>query len=647
MDASELLDKFVKYAELDKEEKVTYVGSARYELSNAGNVIKKTLGRYDRTGNLSVMFAENAFTSVCRNMRVSVMDLLSGKTDYEREKEMFEAFREMKRLKEDYLSTIQRVYARIGGSAPVSEITEELMLDKLSLVVSNMAKLHVDCWKKAGKVQRVTKLCQDVCMFDTMAECVITMERQDPGIYLCFIAAGGTANCYFEIMVNDGAGNLYGFCDRVNEAFLGQHAHARNARWTEDKNEIFPYDYCFSYDGYDYKGYATHYHFNDYRKLGDLDLGALVPLIMLMLHVQDRYEGMVIDRPVHYSSLLIGGLGDETQRKAAERNEIVKAGESEIVEATRQIRVDMSLDELTDPKTAEAFSYKNEKRDDAWYDNQEYYEAEYGYYENQNHDLIEEYADGFAPISAEALFRPCAKALEDKDGKDGEYVPEMIGTEKRLRKEAYHQNRKVLANHLKERMKEDIEANGGEAAIVESYVQKIKGRCAELETLCAKTIRKALEAKEGGEAYSVRKDEAWAGVTDHLDVSIQMEKDSVHKNSAYRYLNAVMMPDKSNDNWRRPCDPETGNECSLVVQITALDAEGLAWLCGESAKNLPGYVRAKRMDWGNSLLDSTDYVAAVSSPFFDTRERDCKIWVCLAFTKTRVKKIVRKEEEKS
>lgn len=646
MNATEILNKFVKYAKLDEEEKVMYLGSARYRFHEAGKVISKTLGRYDRTGNLSVMYAEDAFLSVCKDTKISALDILTGKVDLKAEKEMYMVFREAEGLKEEYLSTIQKVYARIGGTTPVSEITMELMQDKLSLVISNLSKLHVDCWKKAGEVQRVTKVCPDICVFDTMAECLLTMERQDPGIYLCFIAAGGTANCYFEIMINDGVGNLYGFCDRVNEAFLGQHAHARNARWTEDKNEIFPYDYCFSYDGYDYKGYATHYHFNDYRKLGDLDLGALVPLIMLMLHVQDRYEGMVIDRPVHYSSLLIGGLGDETQRKAAERNEIVKAGESEIVEATRLIRVNLSLDEITDPKTAEAFSYKNERRDDAWYDNQEYYEAEYGFYDNQNHDLIEEYADGFAQISAEALFKPCAKALEDKDVKDGEYVPEMIGTEKRLRKETFHQNRKALANHLKEKMEEEIEANGGEAAIVESYVQKITGRCAELETLCAKTIRKALEAKEGGEAYSVRKDEAWAGVIDHLDVSIQMEKDSVYKNSAYRYLNAVMMQDKSHENWRRPCDPETGNECSLVVQISALDAEGLAWLCGEKPKDLPGYMKAKRMEWGNSLLDSTDYVADVSSPFFDTRERDYKIWVCLAFTKTRLKKILRKEEEK-
>lgn len=631
-----ILDKFAAYAKMDKDRKTIKLDNIGWCMYEAEKTLTGLLEKqYDRDGYLSCFYAEQKFREALQKTSVNVVDLLEDKVDLSMEKDMYEAFNSVAEIKERYLASVRAVVARLGGNA--GGLTAEMLSDKLKFTIENMLRLRCEVFKKGGPCQKVSKICETLNVFENMAECLLAMEKAECGIYLCFIRAGGSADCFFAIFVKDPAGNLYDFHDRVDEAFMGQHGTSRNGRWTEGKVEVFPYDYCFTYEDHDYKGYAATYNFDEkYRQLSNLDIEALLPLVIVMLHVQDCFDGQMIDLPLHYVSSLLRGIAGKTGEgleKLETKNELMEIGGSVLVAQAAKLDLALSAKDLIGLDKVEEFDP----------------DPKYRHFADDNREFLENNADLLEGLEPEQIFVGSGflGICEVRDPfhglkKETAYIPEVVGDEKRLKQEMFYQGRKRLAEKIKNRMNERIEADGGKGKVVMRYVGKMIERKEELKKI-AEDFMRDLETFGEKKIWQMPKWEQYRGM---FEVTKREERqEEIWGNECLRYVNAKLV---ERDRWHETylvCDPETGNKCNTFLKIMATNLKGLAFLCGIKVEDMEDYMRVEEKYRGNSNLDAVDPVAEIRNPINEWGCSRQPYYLVFSYTKRTYKKAVHGDKE--
>lgn len=607
-----ILNKFAEYTDFDTNQTSFNLLSSTYEFHKAGKLIETLLSEYDPSGMFGVLYAKSVFESVMKDSRVEVYKLLQNPELLKEEIEMHTLFNgeEIKEVERLLLDSIKRIFEKITKDKRLGEndLNVDSVLKQLPSVLKNLQKLNVDVFKKDGIPGKINNISTKIHVFETYAECALATEKAEDGLYLCFVSANNSADCFFAFMYKSN-GTMFAINDRIDETYIGQHSHMRNARWTEDKaDDIFPYDYIFKYSNHDYKGYATTYEINE-EKLSIYELGedVFIPIILTMILVINKYKDRMPEEPIHYiSSLTV------SPSELLETTELLDVSKSEIAAITRSINLSYDMEKLLNGTYADEFAYP----EGVTYTK----EKEHAKFNNYNQALVDRYGKDFVPNVAD-IFKGNLLCLMDKENK--EYEAEFVGTEQKFRLQLYYQMRKQLAEHIKEKMAKEYEDFGGASGVEKWFMSLMKDRIEELIKFAMSIEPQFIEKQ--------------CSSLDFNDVRVTISNEKNDMPNPYYHLNTA---EGVVGQWYDRVDAVTGKPLTYGFRFEPLNEKGISFLTGINVSELPGFMQIYRNDSGkyngNSILNIVDYVSAIKSPLNDRSyiEREYKFNCAICFAKS-------------
>ena len=605
MTIQELLNDFVAFTKYDPDQKRFNLNSDEYLFHKAGKDIERLLSGFDPSGALSTMRARTVFMQVTQNIRIPLYDWLANPQVSEEMSvyaDMWKKLNDPEILKAEdaYLNSLNEIVQHTMGISMIGdrdiEQERETFLNSAMQVINDLEKIKFDCYQSSSvPVGTIQKFCTRILVFDRMADCILHISQGPDAIYLCYISQNQSADGYFAFLLKSN-GNLVAFHDRIDEAYIGQHKYLRNGRWTDaHMDQLFPYNYIFHFENYDYKGYAGTYVI-DSEKLDFIRLGSEVyqPLLVAMLILKNKYEGKVFDT----SNQML--LNTFMQQNFLEEHRNLNETELAVIEKNEvAIRSNQYVCSL-DPKKIVTESG---------------YNKEFGLYDHTI-PWVELYGSGFVPDFPAAL-RSCNRSIREQDGESSNTIPmiEFIGNQDRMDKQVYYEIRKQLADYIKKQMQEELDSFGTDKAI-EYWLLKAKEKKERfIDLICKKTYQKSHpEIDWGKDAECLTSIEA---------------SDSFNRNEKRIYNNRCFKNHWHGNLIDGMFDDYNGAKCSIYYQLNPQN-----WLMMESflEEPLPRIFCGFGQDDynGNSNLSVTDPVGDLTCPFSEYR---FNLYMTIGFSK--------------
>lgn len=594
MNYFDTLEKWAKYTNFDSERKCFNLNSYEYELHKANESIRKILESYDKTGALAVIKAKITFERLLKKSSYNAYEYFSNPQIVKEEEEMWNLFfsQEVLELEKNYINSINNLTDKIINKPIIGERKDEEVLSSLfeatDIVINSLDNCNRDLFLKGAKILPVTKISTHIHLFETLADCLLSLENTDDGLYLCYINCNGTADGYFGFFLKSN-GNLLSINERVDEAYIGQHDNCRNARWTNEKQyKLFPYNYIFNFKDRDYMGYAKN-HLIDNEKLAFFELGhnVYLPIVIAMLMINNQYANTTIDSEVIYlNSLLptnIKTIENTDKDLAIIRNsDIVKNHES----------IDLSFDKKSLLKGcySKEFNYKDNT-------NKDYKEK--GVFDNSNQLFVDLWGEGFE-YNLYTTYK--TSNIKRIDNNNKTISPEFVGSKDRIRMQGYYEIRKQLANYIRDKIYNEWVAIGKTKAIKEWYIKSLTNKKSNIEKLVLDKYLKIKDKEKmlNPNCETINRDE--------LDIFYEERK---YPSGFVIILNSA----KSTNKYEYIC-PKTGATCNTFFTFKPKNWIHLELLVGsEVPKVVKGWLRDGHFGVGNSILDATDLVTKVGTPF--------------------------------
>lgn len=590
----DILEKWAIYCEYDREQTRFNLLSKNYVLHKVGKNIEMLLSEYDPSGMLAVIYTKMQFQALLQRVKISVWDVLTDPACLQEEKEMYELFQDsaITEAENDFIDRLNQIYTKAVGDRLIGKNDDQKaqILSSLEKVVETINKCQVDLFLKGGPVHAVRNISTKLHIFNTLAECLLSIEKAQDGMYFCFIKAGNSADCFFAFFLKSN-GTILSVNDRNDEAYIGQHENLRNGRWTEEKADgIFPYDFLFQYSEHDYKGYATQYKIDEEKlDLYSLGMEAVMPIVLSMLLIILKFSDKDIELPVHYLDSFL-----PESREKIESHDLMVIGESSLVCGHNAVDLSFDSQKIVSGDYAEEFNWKNDRN-----------YKETGSFSNNNQLMVDLWGDGFVFDESAVFSNNNVSCLMDKQSET--YVPEFVGTEKRLRLQVYKEARLQLANYMNDRIHEAWVAFGKTQAVKEWYRSALLNN----KEFLYQMMMDYESAIESGEKKVLTMGWRRPG-----EISIYIVRDSTYPDGAMLSREDLLGCERiGGRDWKYICDVN-GRPCNLWFVIAPQTWENLEYLTGTE---VPKIVKGWNVDGhsysGNPLLDSCDSVDAVKTPF--------------------------------
>lgn len=600
MEHREILDKWAKYTNYDPNQSTFNLANYSYELHKVNERIKSIIQLYDRTGALAVIQAKIMFKFILKKTSFNMLRYMQNPGALDEDKEMWDMFHssEVIAAENTYIEAINKLSDEVIGKTLIGERNDEQVLDGLfeatDIVMKSLEGCNKDLFIKGGRILPITKISTHIHLFETLAQCLTAFEVAEDGLYLVYINCGGTADGYFGFLLRNNS-NLLFINERINEAYSGQHQNTRNNRWAENKKyELFPYDFIFNYTEHDYKGYATKHLINE-DKLAFFELGpkAYLPIIIAMIMLSKQYIGETLDLPIKYIDILLPS--NINKIPADTENALILPENSALIASHKAIDLSFDLKKIMSGEYAEEFHHNS---------NKDYRET--GHFTNRNQLLVDHWGQGFSYDPATLYETNTVLRLTNSASDSEEIPPEFIGTRDRIRLQGYYQIRKQLADYIRDRIHDAWVAYGKTPAVIDWYISNIKNNFEKIEMLVAAEY---LRIKEGGEALG----QSWRwGDSQKIDIYYKEQKYP----AVYRSI--ILNKEKKNGRYYSNeylCN-HSGAICNLFFTFAPKDWTQLELLCGsEVPKIVKGWLERGHRGDGNSILDATDLVTEVGTPF--------------------------------
>lgn len=578
MTIKEVLDEFAKFIQYDPNQTRFNMLSANYVFHGAGKDIETLLSGYDPSGALSAMRARDALIEVAQNTNIPLYGWLTNPEVTQEMREyatMWQRLNDPEVLEQEdhYLNSMNETLKNSMGIAMIGDrdMEEERkhFLKSTMQVIHDLKKMRIDCYQNSGMpVSEVKKFHTRILVFERMSDCILHISNEPDAIYLCYISNHQSAGGYFAFLLKNN-GNLIAFHDRVDEVYIGQHGNLRNGRWTDrHMDKLFPYDYIFHFENYDYKGYAGTYII-DQEKLDFIKLGVEVyqPLLVAMIILKNKYEGLRFEaEPLFLNTLMEQNFYLEHKGMAA--TELAVIEKNEIVIRNRQYTCTLETDKIM---TDEGYNRE---------------------FECNTHKVpwVALYGTGFKPDLSTAL-ASCSRMQEDA------YAEEFIGTQYRMDKQVYYEIRKQLAEYIKQQMQKELQEFGASHAW-EYWNKKAKSRKDRfIDLICKKTYQNSHPETDWGEdtiCFDAIKREDWG---------YRRPERVYNQNFKYHYNRSA------ND----ILDDYNGAKCSIFYQLDPHDWRTMEAFLGEPLPKIFQGFGARNCN-GNSLLNVVDMVGELVCP---------------------------------
>ncbi|KAI4445355.1 hypothetical protein C823_007862 [Eubacterium plexicaudatum ASF492] len=592
----DVLEKWAIYSRYDREQTSFNLLSNAYGFHQIGKLIEMLLSEYDETGMLAVIYTKIQFENLLKETKITVWDVLSNPDAYRAEKDMYELFNTpiVTEAENDFIGRLNHIYLKITNGKLIGKDDGQIkqLFNSIEKVIESINRCNVDLFMKGGKINNVQNVSTKLYIFNTLAECLINIENAQDGIYFCFISASNSADCFFAFFLKSN-GNIISVNDRVDEAYIGQHKNSRNGSWTEQKVDgIFPYDYIFNYSKRDYKGYASKYEINDEKlDLYNLGIEVFMPIVISMLLIVLKYTNKDVELPLHYLDSFL----PENQLKI-KNHKLMVIGKSNLIVSHNNVDISFDNQKILSGDYAEEFNFHNKK-------NINYKET--GYFTNDNQLMVDLWGEGFVFDPTTIFKSNNISCLMDKENES--YIPEFIGTEKRMRLQVYKEARMQLAEYIKEKIYQAWVDYGKTEKIKEWYQQSLLSN----KEFIYRMLMKYEEEIENG----IKSELSCGWRRSDGSINIYITRNDDYPFGHMLSSDGIIGCTRKRDGWKWLCNV-TGCVCNMWFVIAPQTWEQLELLTNQEVpKIVKGWNVDGRSYYGNPLLDSTDAVASVGTPF--------------------------------
>lgn len=629
MEIREILNDFAKYIDYNPEQKEFNLFSNDYLFHCAGQKIEELLSGYDPTGILSVIYARNIFLQASKNYGIKLFDYLSNeavRNDIARDVNMYEKLCDPYIIEAEnaYIDEMDKMVQQVTGKKMIgkrnAETERKTFFDSVWKAIEDLSKCRVDIFRKNGNIGKIEKITTRILVFERMADCLLYIETIPDALYFCYINQYQSADGYFSFIIKSN-GNLISVCDRIEESYIGQHGRCRNARWSEaHADKLFPYNFIFEYGKRDYKGYATSYIIdNNQLEFMNLQPEVYQPILVAMLLLKNKYE----DREIEGEELYINTLMKDNYLDEHPDTGLMVLDESQIAVRNNAYSCHLPIEKILSGEYNKQFGFAN--HGDFWT-------------ENYGKGFVPDYKGVLAAIKPETL-------LEDQHHR--EYYSEYIGTANTMNREVYRKIRIQLAQYIEAKLEQEYDAFGGNLNACRYWKREMmKRKDSLIQELC-----KWYYLREHPETTCAHSRILADSFTERMKLQVTdiQKRIKMKENERYydgQYLNNT--PVISDDRFHRlinVLDDETGKKSSIFFKVTFYNFLEMEEFLGSE---LPKVMRGWRADSdgrlgynGNSILDATDAVGEIVSPFYGgirpsngKKYDSCSFNVWLGFSKT-------------
>lgn len=584
-----VLEKWAEYSEYDSSQTCFRMFSFEYEAHKLTKKIAHINDAYDDSGILSVILVKRLFGKMMGSLTVDMMSLLSNPQQLDVHMEMYNILTQQFVLdaEKEFLNNINAMAYQvigknlIGDGQEAEKRIEELVIESAENVINALDKCNSEVYQKSSKVPEISRFSTHIHKFPSLSECLLSLSdsRTKDGMYVCYIDICQSPDSYFGFFVKSN-GNIFSVNERVDEKYQGQHQHSRNTRWAEEKaDNLFPYDFIFSYDDYDYKGYSTHYMIDD-EKLSffHLEEEAFIPLLIAMAFLARRYNGKELEaEEVYVSSFLPSNITESSKT-----HELAIIQGNQIVVRHKELELDLVFDadavisgSITEefPHDTGDFIYMTPSK--------------------KENNMIKIWGQGFVLPQA---FMSSQKLI----GNGYKYVAEFVGNRKKMRLQAYYEIREQLATYMREKIYEEYVAFGGMKAVKKWYTDAIKSHVDDLEEFIAKhydDMKRTEQHKLCIGAYTISYNDG--KFPNLLRRQYIPNATSESKHCDFKYY-----------------DLHNGYACNCWITIEAKDYLAIEDLLHTKVpKIMQGWTREGHDFSGNSILQVVDKADGVGTPF--------------------------------
>ena len=567
-----------------------YNGLGKYEIEK----IAKVANEFDESGKLSLIYLASLCRDQIANTIAPVSDLLNNPNALDKYRKCLECInsQEITDCRSEIVGQLAAVISSVSEKKVIgkTDAIDSILDGALHEIFDEFGKLKFEIYTKTNNpVGTLTNTALTVQVCNSLAECLIRLERSIDGIYICFISNPGTLDGWFGFFVKSN-GNLFSYNERIDEVYVGQHGHLRNGRYAEHGKAygLFPYELCEFSDETDYKGYSLEMKIGENRDLfnGDnLEMASRVFLTMAL--IAQRHSG----RKIHGKRVIVNSLLQSNLARLEGSDEksialVVWQGAS-IVKATAKFEV---------PK------FEDEKVVKGEYDNEFNSNNRYGVFCGINQDILDVYGQDFHADYGKVLASDSSRRLLG----DGNTEQEFIGSPERLKLQAYYEVRKQLAKHVLKKLKDDFNSFGGGEGLEKWYKERLAERMDVIYRFCIAAYLKSNGEEETVE-FGEKKLQKNSCSSSFAATEFPMEVD-VHKK--YRYCKTCLSEFKDNALY---C-PITNTKASYVFTFSFDSYTQVQdFLRCPLPKFCTGW-RKNKLYNGNCLLDVTDPVGNINHP---------------------------------
>ena len=614
---------FSKFFDYDSERIKFNMNSWQYDVKKCGNTISTLLSQYDDTGQIACLFAYDFLVRYCQEQKVPLMDVIQKDVDIQ---DILRLWNEFQIIGiNDTLNALNQNIARIASELKqVKEIgspsnEDRALTDNLSEVINSIESLKENVWNHSGQV------CTGFKKFNpylnvrySAAEAALEMEAvPNDTIALYLITNHDTLNAYFSYFIKSN-GNLVEITDRIDEAYVGQLRRSRNNRWLETKQfSIFPYSSLMDYYGSDYKGYPTSVEIRQRGPICIADLRSYqfqrIVLTMFLLSLKYKDVDLSGRELVYSTDLLEPNIATVPDRDlpmlwTPENTMLVTRSNllhvvptrDEVLSRSYGIQFDWKQNEQTDWKRATFTEGSGEP-----------YVSLYG------RDFMVGLYDDYSNLP---LLPVGISGVDNFERTDN--IPEMVGSEKRIRMQAYIDQRTELAYYIRKQMYNEFKDFGCWNGLEQWYQEILWGAQHNPSSPLWKYVYKKFDECEDDALKSTK----IFLPSDHMGSSSENLTDHIFVDRhPYRIPNHRII-----NNYRDPepdCFPKdleyldnfSGAKATCFICVCPTTMSQIQELFG--LKEIPKFLT----DWryrghdtvGNPLLDAHDPMAKVGTPIED------------------------------
>ena len=614
MKAQEIIEKWLAYSKYDENEHRFILGSTHHEMHRISAGISKIM-EYDPRCVMSVLYVKTKFEALCKECKTTLFDVLNGSTELEPEDyEMWSILHsaDVSAVEDEILDRMSMLLQKSSQQAQIGERDlekeREHLSDAVISVVDELCKCNVELFLRGGIMKPIDRFDTQLHIFNTLAECLVALEKVPDAAYVCFISNDGTADGYFGFFLKSN-GNLLSINERVNEAYPGQHNHSRNGRWADGKKyNLFPYA-LITGENFDYKGYARKLILNDQElELFKLAPDTYLPLTLGLVMLSNKYAFMATaSMPIQYVDALLpvnlqlAGKSDEA---------LIPLQNSLVAREAETYHVSFTSEDVLTGSPAALFN-RNGNQQKTW--------NETGSFLTEGNIFVNLYGEGFQVDTSELLVQGKYKTLPQpesvSDPRLSENTVEFVGSKDRLDMIAYYKARQQLAEYIRDRMFEEYKAFGEVRAVQKWFDKAVVNAKDRLIELC---VRKWNAVKSGEQKMldNMRWQYTEKQGLDYLRF-VENTKGYLSYNftgGLFRRAPFNRISVKTNNNLLL-C-PVTGSVTSIHFVFRPDSWEDMEAMLGvEVPKILKGYQREVSRGIGNPLLSATDAVAEVGTVF--------------------------------